>query len=535
MYQLILADDETEIRQGLKEVIPFEALGFTVVGESANGMEALQLCEQLEPDLLITDIRMPLMDGLTLCRRVREAVPATQFIILSGYDDFEYARQAIEVKTMGYLLKPISAAEFAAVLKQAKIDLDEEFHKRTDIRRLREHFRESLPLLRETLMGSLLSGGVAADRALASARKYGEDLQAQSYAVALVRPAEAEDGAGIGDPELRIFAVRNILAEVLEARAQGYRIQIFMYNSMLAVLFLLSSTDDTLFSDCLHHLEEARKTVRHYLDFPLFLGVSSLCSELSRTASAARQAATALDQCVLSGQEQTLCISDLQRNGQAELTADELLLRKLSNLIKSGDGPQSTLLLAELMDACRHGHPSPKAWQAYLLEILLCILHLISELSLSRDTLDEPLEQLTQLILCSCPSVDSAQDALQQLITAVLSAADRQRKTSSRLLADEAEQYLRENYAQEDMTLEKLCLHLHISPSYFSMVFKKETRKTFHQYLTELRMDKALTLLRSTELKTAEIAQQVGLPDPSYFSYCFKKHFGHSPSKARGK
>ena len=120
MYQLILADDEAEIRQGLKEVVPFEELGFTVVGEAANGVEALQLCEQLEPVLLITDIRMPLLDGLTLCRRVREALPAAQFIILSGYDDFEYARQAIEVKTMGYLLKPISSAEFSSVLSDAK-------------------------------------------------------------------------------------------------------------------------------------------------------------------------------------------------------------------------------------------------------------------------------------------------------------------------------------------------------------------------------------------------------------------------------
>ena len=94
-------------------------------------------------------------------------------------------------------------------------------------------------------------------------------------------------------------------------------------------------------------------------------------------------------------------------------------------------------------------------------------------------------------------------------------------------------QYLQENFAQENLSLEELCLHLHISPSYFSMIFKKETKKTFHQYVTELRMDKALTLLSSTELKTAQIAQRVGLPDPSYFSYCFKKHFGFPPSQAR--
>jgi two-component system response regulator YesN len=115
----------------------------------------------------------------------------------------------------------------------------------------------------------------------------------------------------------------------------------------------------------------------------------------------------------------------------------------------------------------------------------------------------------------------------------MMGAIQSQRLTTSLKLATEAEQYLQENYAQADVTLEKLCMHLHISPSYFSRIFKKETRKTFHQYLTDLRMNQALTLLSSTELKTAEIAERVGLPEPSYFSYCFKKHYGYPPSGAR--
>ena len=102
-----------------------------------------------------------------------------------------------------------------------------------------------------------------------------------------------------------------------------------------------------------------------------------------------------------------------------------------------------------------------------------------------------------------------------------------------RLIADAAENYLKENYTRENLSLEDLCLHLHVSPSYFSAVFKKETKKTFHQYLTELRMDRALTLLSSGEMRTAQVAREVGLPDPSYFSYCFKKHFGFPPGQAR--
>ena len=179
MYRLLLVDDESEIREGLQEVVDFASYGFEVVGEAANGLEALQACERLAPDLVVTDIRMPLMDGLTMCQRVQKALPTTRFMILSGYDDFEYARQAIRMNCLGYLLKPISSTEFREMLAQARVKLDEEFAQRRDLNRLREHFRTSLPYLREMLLSSLLSGAVSAQEALQAAGRYGLPLEAE--------------------------------------------------------------------------------------------------------------------------------------------------------------------------------------------------------------------------------------------------------------------------------------------------------------------------------------------------------------------
>lgn len=530
MYKLILVDDESEICQGLREIVPFESLGFTVVGEAGNGVEALQLCETMEPDLIITDIRMPLMDGLTLCRHVRAILPTAQFIILSGYDDFEYARQAIEVKTMGYLLKPISSAEFIEMLKNAKAALDQEFLRRRDIRRLQEHFRDSLPLLREMLLSSLLSGGIPADAALAGAQKYGVRLDADRFAVALLKIGE-EGAGGIEDPSLRLFAVRNILCEVLEKYRDASDFHVFMHNGLLALLLLLG--EDSSPALALSQLEEARKTVRHYLRCPLFIGVSAFGWPLSRVPAAASQAQTAMDQCALGGEEQVLCITDIEPFSGQDLLVDELLLRRMVNSVKAGDAAQAETALHSLMDACRVGRFSPKAYQTYLMEIFMSFVRIVPELSLEWEDLGTRFDDLMRLFFQSCPTVDEAQEALSRLLSILMNAIQSHRKTSSLMLAAEGEKYLQENYAQPDLTLEKLCLHLYISPSYFSMVFKKETRKTFHQYLTALRMDRALTLLSSTEFKTAQIAERVGLPDPSYFSYCFKKHFGFPPSQAR--
>lgn len=159
MYGLMLVDDEKEMREGLMEVMPFHELGFTVVGQASNGLEAVQLCEHLSPDLIVTDIRMPLMDGLSMCREIQKLWPTTHFIVLSGYDDFEYARQALAFKSMDYLLKPISSAEFAQVLRTAKQRLDEEYAQKRDMEQLRESYRQSLPLLKEMLLSALLQGG----------------------------------------------------------------------------------------------------------------------------------------------------------------------------------------------------------------------------------------------------------------------------------------------------------------------------------------------------------------------------------------
>ena len=112
MYTLLLVDDEPEIRDGLREVVPFEEHGFTVIDVASNGLEGYQKALELKPDLVITDIRMPLLDGLSMCKAIQKELPICQFIIISGYDDFDYARRAIQLNTMAYVLKPVSKNEF---------------------------------------------------------------------------------------------------------------------------------------------------------------------------------------------------------------------------------------------------------------------------------------------------------------------------------------------------------------------------------------------------------------------------------------
>ena len=148
-YRILLADDEEEVRKAIIRNIDWESLGFRVAGDADNGEEALEKIEQLKPDVLMTDIRMPYMDGLTLAARVRQKYPSIKILIFSGYDDFEYAKQAIKLNVTEYILKPVNSQELTKILARVRDCLDEEIEQRRNVRLLRESYLNSLPILRE--------------------------------------------------------------------------------------------------------------------------------------------------------------------------------------------------------------------------------------------------------------------------------------------------------------------------------------------------------------------------------------------------
>ncbi len=529
MYTLLLVDDEPEIREGLQEVIDLPALGFSVVGEAGNGVEGLRLAEALRPDLIITDIRMPLLSGLSMAAQVKKVSPTTQFIILSGYDEFEYARQAIEITALRYLLKPISSVELVAVLEDVKRRLDEDFARRRDLTRLRAHFTSSLPLLRELLLSSLLAGKMDAERALPMAARYGMDLKSPAYAVAMVRMPlpDTASPAEIDDPELLFFAVSNILSEVLASCPSHH---LFHMDDMLAALLLLPAGDHPALSGAAEALDAARQNVERCLGQPLQIGLSAPCEALSALPACTRQALSAVHHLGAQREGQVLCITDIAPSRGQAFIPDEYMLRVLNNNLKLGDAQQAASAVSSLLDAGSRATLSD--WRAYLLEILMVFIRAARDLDLSaqEDALVAAQEQLMR-----CPPPAQAETVFTALCGRFAASVTESRASSSHLLAAEAAAYMQRHYMDEDLTMDKLCGHLHISSSYFGSLFKKETRKTFTQYLTEVRMDKAMTLLASTDLRTAEIAVRVGISDPSYFSYAFRRHFGVSPSAARGR
>ena len=147
LYRIILVDDEEEVRTSIIKKIDWKSAGFQVVGDAENGQDALEKIEQLEPDVVMTDIRMPYMDGLTLIEKIRQKYPSMKILIFSGFDDFEYAKQAIKLNVTEYILKPVNVEELTEILERVKANLDDEIEQCRNVDRLRERYQNSLPIL----------------------------------------------------------------------------------------------------------------------------------------------------------------------------------------------------------------------------------------------------------------------------------------------------------------------------------------------------------------------------------------------------
>ncbi len=274
LYRILLADDEEEVRKGIIRKMDWESLGFLVAGDAENGEDALEKIEQLKPDVVMTDIRMPYMDGLTLAAKIRQKYPSIKILIFSGFDDFEYAQQAIKLKVTEYILKPVNVEELTEILNRVRESLDEEIEQRRNVRLLRESYQNSLPILRELFLNDLVRGNVLAREVSPKLEEYEIDLLgARKWlaAVVNVEPEERAEGQPLSrQQEQKLIPIS--VRQLVEDNLKGYfRFTIFNSTGGLTILTAIDEHNtQTGFIDLLGNI---CKEVRRILEVTVTIGV----------------------------------------------------------------------------------------------------------------------------------------------------------------------------------------------------------------------------------------------------------------------
>ena len=522
-YTVLVVEDEFEQRRAIIERVSWDAAGFEVVGEAENGVEALDLIETLEPDLILTDIRMPMLSGLELAVKVREIRPATQIVILSGYDSFEYARTAINCNIISYLLKPISSAEMSEELFEIRRRMDERIGSvisvpDADIQK--QLHRMSV----DNFLLPLMLGSNEEKPDNIELTEKAEELgiikngTSPRFCV-LVSKFKDIDGTARTGSEHSDF-VDTVLSHYM------YSASFIVYGRV--VTLSVTEGEGEMSNIMELPVREIVQTAKRMLKQNCTIGISREFSALSDCAGAYFQAVTAR-RYTTDGAGEVRFINDQERNGEVEIDQVEKTILKLEQLLKVGKKEELEDFIKGIFT-----NSTPENADLLVVQIIATIYRVVSSVT---DDKSEILRLLSSNpIFARVTSYSSEAGMKNELISFCDNAKTliaSLQKRDSEILCDRVVQIINDRFSDEELSLTVVSNELAVSPNYLSALIKKTKKTNFITLLTERRMSAAYDMLVCSNMKVLEISEKCGYSDQHYFSYCFKKFYSESPNKIR--
>ena len=524
-YTVLLVDDEEEVFQVIMKKLDWESMGFSIAGYARNGVEALEMAEELQPDVVMTDIKMPYMDGLTLCKKLKELYQKVKVIIFSGFDEFEYAKEAIKIEAEEYILKPINSNELREVFERIKVNLDKELDEKRNIDKLREYYMESLPVLQENFYTSLIEGRIPESQIEKYVQNYQINLTGPYYVVTVLHISTTNPENVPIDPFLLTVSVKKLAEEQL---TEKWNCRTVTYLGDILVIAQLSDVDSvTHFTD---DMDRFCKMAKRVCKAKITAGIGHVCSGPEELQMSYLGAKNAVSYRVLYGNTRAINIAEIDPQENADLPWEEPFIQKIIKKVKVGEEQPLLDAIAEFTEKLAGSKMSLQRYR-------ILIMELITELSRFGANNQINLEDVfggngdVYTRAMQLESTDALREWLCENCLKLQKQVQNERQDTTKSFVSKAIDYVKEHYADTDLGIETICGYLNVSAAYFSTVFKKETGKTFINYLTDYRMEEAVELLLTQNEKTYVIAEKVGYTDPNYFSYVFKKQFGMSPSK----
>ncbi len=533
MYRFLIIDDEPLVREGISSAIDWGAHGFELVGACRDGREGLQALEDLRPDVVLTDICMPFVDGLELAASISEQYPATKTILLTGYDEFEYAQEAVRLNVRDFILKPITAAELRDVLDSLRKELDEERHRTQNLERLQAQLRESIPLLRERFLNSIIHHSIPLAEAAQKAELLDLNLPGPILTVLL---CDRDDGDTADS--LDAIAVQN---EIAGAAAAVPGAVVFSTADDEVIVLLSLPTPDQAVSLALDCAEMISDRVQRSLGRTVSIGIGDAVESLSDVPRSFRTARVALEQRFVLGANQVITMQQVRGvvpeaaapvagTGRDD-SSDFAARSRFIDALKTGSVEETTDAFTEIIRRFRLVE-SVEYPAVVIHRVLADGLNALDSIEIDYREIPDfprnPFEQLGRI-----KTIDEIEQWFRHFIVGACHLLENRRLQHSHRKAVAAVQVINERFAQPDLSLQAVCSALAVSKSYLSPIFKNHTGMTFVEYLTTVRMREAKALLSRTDQKIYEIAAQVGFREAHYFSLTFRKQTGWSPSEYR--
>lgn len=532
MLKVFLVEDEFIVRQGIKKNVDWAGHGYDFCGEASDGELAFPMIQKLRPDIIITDIKMPFMDGLTLSRLIKKEFPWMEIILLTGYEEFAYAKEAIELGVARYLLKPISSDELLKEVDALSARIMEAQQERKIAERYQKEMQENAILERGAFFEDLVNGQNSTLQLFDRAKSLNLDISAMWYNIMLIK-LQSKSHA-VDEYSNHVLRISAQLPNLIEPE------KFLLFDRNLegqALLFKADSETELLkyqdeYIEKFKELVQADPGIRYYIG----IGVpSNRLRELKTTFEKASQAFAHrfFDQ-------ESRIVRSASILSETPSSTDDFDLRnvnskmldkgKLKEFLRVGAVTEVGYFIHEFATSLGTDALKSNLFRQYIaMNAYFAVTEFLQDIQQNPDQI----EQLSSDFGLS----GTSDDVLSYLTRIILQAMELRDKTAVNrygVVVEEAMRFIEQNYADEDLSLNTLASHVKFSPNHLSMIFSQQTGETFIHYLTEYRMNKAKELLRCTSQKSSAIALAVGYKDPHYFSYLFKKTQGMTPTQYRG-
>ncbi|MDU0332336.1 response regulator [Paenibacillus sp. 3LSP] len=520
-YRVILVDDEPVILRSLRVAVPWEELGLEIVGEARGGEAALELIRELSPHMVISDIRMPGMDGITLMKEVLAENANRLFIFVSGYGEFEYAREALREGAFDYLLKPIDHDELIEMIKRAKKTLE----KRAENDKLLHSVQVLSMLARERMFAEFIEGNQSQSH-LQHMRWLENSELTQDYFMAVIQLDHFVKLNEQWSPEERrlwLFAVRNILGEW--SVAHGALTMFPFHGGEWVLLFpsALTSQKEELGSDAI-------RQIQLYTKLTCSVGFSQTAAGLERLSEAYQSATRALYQRFYSDRAGVFIDQPGREPGaDREAKYPKHLEAVLLDSVRTLNRERLLSALDETKQYLEQQAFSKEAAERMMVELTVVMFRQYEQMNLLSEWSLEGLLQELQSLGTLSEMIGLLKTNFGRWIS---ESRDSQIKDNVQNVIAKTQEYILSNY-HKDLSMEEVAERADLSISHFCLLFKQVTGYTFLEYLTECRIDKAKYILKNSQVKVYQVAPMVGYQDPRYFTQVFKKVTGMTPTEYR--
>ena len=524
MYSVFLVEDEIVTREGIRNSIPWKTTPYTLAGEAPDGEIALPALRDIKPDILITDIKMPFMDGLALSRIIKRDQPWIKIIILSGHDEFEYAKEAISIGVEEYLLKPISAQDMLASLEKVTREIEKEKLRLTSIETLKQRIKTSEDIIREKWLCDLITGQINAENAIETAGNFGINLTATGYVVMVVEIFTASDDY------TQLTLVKEIIGTMIKDRED---ILLFPLSMEKLVILAKNVSEDSM-DDIIYTLAQGIKfETERNTACRLAIGIGSAVEGIEEIIHSYADADKAIRYMRLTGKKNIIGACDIKWNkAKGPLPAESDHITERIHFALHEDIPAIISQYMEIIGEQSAGSGNAGYFAIAYSDISNSVCNLIDDLQGdSREVVPQAYDRNHIDNASSSPARFS--EAATSMIEKWIDYRDSHINTKHHLKIREAKKYIDEKFARHDLSLNDVASQVNVSPNHFSTIFSQEANETFIEYLTSVRIGKAKQLLAKSNMKCADIAFEVGYNDSHYFSYIFKKNTGVSPREFR--